>query len=99
MNIVSYGENGVGGVLVYYIEEIDSSLAMMYYVQGQKYWYVKMYHGDQRASQEMYSEMYYPSYVADNQWHDGPLTFGLKYRVRMSTSSQAVLQIKIDNSN
>ena len=86
---------------MYYIKEIDSSLAMMYFVSygQQRYWYVKMYDGDKPASEKMMDDMFYPSYKADDQWHNGTVDFELTYGVRMSPSPQATLEIHINKSN
>ena len=86
---------------MYYIKKNDTSLAMMYFVSygPQRYWYVKMYDGDKRASEEMMDDMFSPSYKADNQWHNGTLGFDLMCRVRMSPSAQATLEIHINKSN
>ena len=86
---------------MYYIKKIDSSVAMMYFVSygQQRYWYVKMYGGDKPASAEMMDDMFYPAYKANDEWHDGTLGSGLTYRVRMSPSAKATLEVHINKSD
>lgn len=90
----------VAGVVVYYIEDIDLSLAMMFAVSADKkpnHWNVKMYKGDQDASLEMARTMFLCSNVADDQWHEGSLEF-VKYSVFMSTTAKATFKIQIFKS-
>ena len=88
----------VGGLLVYYIEEIDASVAMAFYADDDKnYWSVMTYLGDLPASGASYLlQMLVDSHEADDQWYQGALDFGLKQRVFMSTSREAVLKIHIN---
>ena len=97
MEAVSYGYWGVAGFLTYHIEDIRKQITIGYEVSYNGYkWDVKMHQGIinctvlENSSRER----------ADDQWHEGDLGFGLKYRVFMSTSPQATstLNIQIVNS-
>ena len=101
MKFETYNLQGtVGGVLVYYIEEIDASVSMAFYAgDDNNYWSVITYSGDSPASEALYVlQILFTSQIADDHWHEGALDSGLKYRVFMSTGPQAVLKIHIKHS-
>lgn len=97
---LSYGQHSpVSGVLVYYIEQTGASLAMWYYVSDyQNRWNVKVYRHNEHADSNTNGDMRANSNIADNQWQEGALSYGLKYRVFMSTFPQALLKIEIFKS-
>ena len=96
MNALSYNPLEVAGFPVYDIEGIQLSLTMLYYVSiNGNSWNVKMHLDDELPT---YREMLLSGHPADDSWHEGDLGFGLKYRVFMSTSREAILLIKIHKS-
>lgn len=84
---------------MYYIEQTGASLAMWYYVSDyQNRWNVMVFPHNEHAGIYTYGHMRPISNIADNQWHAGALSYGLKYRVFMSTFPQALLKIEIFKS-
>ena len=87
----------VSGVLTYCIPSIDETLAVMFSVgSSRNLWKVKLYSGLQRASSQMYRQMYNDQPVqGDDQWHLKYLWPRLAARGYMSSSREATLQIQI----
>lgn len=87
----------VSGVLTYCIPSIDETLAVMFFVgSSRNLWKVKLYSGLQRASSQMYRQMYNDQPVqGDDQWHLKYLWPRLAAWGYMSSSREATLQIQI----
>lgn len=96
---ISYPQGGVDGVVVYFIEELHVSLAIVYSVDGDKnLWSVVTYPGRLRANGWMYIfQLLVFRNVAGKDVKDKRLLCGLKYDGSMSTSAQAILKIDIKN--
>ena len=87
----------VSGVLTYCIPSIDETLAVMFSVgSSRNLWKVKLYSGLQRASSQMYRQMYNDQPVqGDDQWHLEYMRSRLAAWGYMSSSREATLQIQI----
>ena len=99
MKFEAYNPQGkVGGVLVYYIEDIDASVGMAFFADDDNnYWSTGFYFGVVRANEDLYFEQIsLDLHKADDQWYEGVLgNFGLRRRVFMSTSPEAVLKMYV----
>ena len=91
---------GVRGVVAYYIQSIDTTLAVMFsipfnYNLYQNLWNAKLYPGNQRANYDQYYDLYYNAdpFMA-NGWDQRYLGYGLKFRGSMSNSRKATLEIR-----
>ena len=98
---ISYPQGGVDGVVVYFIEDLYLSLAIVYSVGGYKnLWSVVTYPGPLRAEGWMYFiQLFVPVFrnVAGKDVNDKRLLCGLKYDGSMTTTAQAILKIDIKN--
>ena len=93
-------QKSIAGVVVYYLEDINLSVAIMYavsVVENVNSWNVKTYKGNPEATLDMATKMGLCSNVADDQWHEGSLEF-VNYSVFMSTSPQAIFKVQIFKS-
>ena len=92
---------GVVGVFTYYLPEISKTLAVMFSVPFDYYWYsnwfdVRLYSGYKRADEDLYEQMYYDDpFKGNDRWHPRNLGSGLKMEGAMSSSSQATIEIHI----
>lgn len=94
----SYGKKGVGGVLEYHIKTVESPLAIMYRVDDRHIaWFVKLNKDGKPVDKDLYDDMDRDSYEADDNWplNGTPLSESLMYRVRMSHSFRATLEMQI----
>lgn len=98
---ISYPQGGVDGVVVYFIEDLYLSLAIVYSVGGYKnLWSVVTYPGRLCAKGWMYLfQLLVFKNVAGKDVNDKRLLCGLKYDGLMSTSAQAILKIDINNEH
>ena len=92
---------GAVGVLAYYVPSIRRTVAIMYSVPFDYFWYenwwnLKLYRGRRRASRNMFKDLYYRANpFRANGWHDRDLGSDCKFRGVMSNSGKATLEIHV----
>lgn len=97
--VTTNSDGVVAGVLVYYIPNINKSLAVGFSVfYNVNLWKVKTYNGVEHGSETKYMELLFASSIASDGWNYVTLD-SLKCNVFMSTSAQAALDIKVYPSN
>ncbi|XP_020600666.1 DELTA-actitoxin-Ate1a-like [Orbicella faveolata] len=95
------GFKGSVGVLTYYVPNIHRTLAVMWSVPYDYFWYenwwnVELYRGDVKASHSMWSDLYYDANpFKANGWHERDLGTSCKFRGSMTSHGQATLEIHV----
>ena len=95
--------NGVMGVMTYYIQEINETLAVMFYVPvvyHKNWWNIKLYKGKQEATELIYNEMFKEGNKplrGNDAWYHRYLNSNdtIKMRGAMASSGNTALQIKV----
>ena len=94
---------GVIGVMTYYIQEINETLAVMFRVPMVGYnnwWNVKLYKGEQESTKSIYDEMFQirnDPLKGNDAWRHRYLNSNdtIKMRGAMASSGKTTLQIKV----
>lgn len=93
---------GAVGVLTYYIENRQTTLAVMFavpfdYNLYSNWWNVMFYAGNRKADYGTYHDLYYHAnpFKGDSECHERKMGWSLKIRGCMSSSAQATLLVHV----
>ena len=100
-----YWPRGVEGVFTYYIDDIGSTLAVMFSVPYNYWWYknefeVLLYNGMRKTADDKLFNVMYDDHIhrmkGNNHWRTQYLNAKLRARCFMSSSGAATINIQIE---
>lgn len=92
---------GCVAVIAYYMPTVDKTVGVMFSVPFDynfysNWWDARVYHGELRASQRMYEDMYYGNpFRGDNGWHKKDIGYGFHVDGSMTSAGKSVMELHI----